>query len=125
MILCMIALLGGCDDTINNEDIDKIQIPTSNVSYSKYIQPVFTIKCNNKGCHNINDRAGNLSLDSHAEATLNSQIVFPGLPDNSKLVWTIERRPTVPIMPPLGYAPLTSNQIAGIKTWIKEGAKSN
>jgi len=28
-------------------------------------------------------------------------------------------------MPPVGYYPLTKNQIDGIITWIKEGAENN
>lgn len=113
-----------CDDTLTNDDIDSRVIPSSNVSYAEYIQPLFQLKCNTAGCHNSRDIAGGLSLDNHAEATSNVLIVFPELPDNSKLVWAIEGRTTSP-MPPVGWPPLTKNQITGIKTWIKEGAKNN
>ncbi|MEW6653684.1 MAG: c-type cytochrome domain-containing protein, partial [Bacteroidota bacterium] len=110
--------------TLTYQDIDSKVIPSSNVSFGEYIQPVFRLKCNNANCHNSQDRAGKLSLDNHAEATSNFLVVFPGMPDNSKLVWAIEGRTTSP-MPPIGLPPLTKNQINGIRTWIKEGAKNN
>ncbi len=119
-----IIFIAGCDDTINQEDLDSKIIPSSNVSFSKHIQPVFDARCSNAGCHNSIDRRAGLSLATWADATSNSQIIFPGLPDNSKLVWSIEGRSAFP-MPPVGYRPLTKNQIDGIKTWIKEGAKNN
>lgn len=119
-----LMILNNCDDTINQEDLDSITIPSSNVSFNQYIQPVLNARCNNAGCHNSTDRAGGLSLSSHAEATSDFLVVAPGLPDNSKLIWSIEGRSAYP-MPPIGYRPLTKNQIAGIRTWIKEGAKNN
>jgi hypothetical protein len=113
-----------CDDTVTNEDIDSVVIPSSNVSFNKYILPLFQVKCNNANCHSSSGRAGSLSLDSYAGATSNGLDVFPGVPDNSKLVWAIEGRSVSP-MPPIGYPPLIKNQITGIRTWIKEGAKNN
>jgi hypothetical protein len=123
-IIILALLIYGCDDTINQHELDSIVIPPSNVSFNKYIQPVFDGKCNNAGCHNGSDRASGLSLSNHASATSDFLIVAPGLPDNSKLVWAIEGR-TTSIMPPLGYWPLTKNQREGIITWIREGAKNN
>lgn len=124
LIVLFSSFFFACDDTLTNEDIDNKVIPTSNVSFGEYIQPVFQIKCNTTNCHNSQDRAGGLSLDNHAETTSNVLVVFPGMPDNSKLVWAIEGRTTKP-MPPVGWPPLTKNQITGIRTWIKEGAKNN
>lgn len=123
-LLAVIFIIVSCDDTINQEDLDSKIIPSSNVSFSQHIQPVFDARCNNATCHNSIDRKAGLSLANWAETTSNSQIVFPGLPDNSKLIWAIEGRTTSP-MPPIGYRPLTKNQIDGIRTWIKEGAKNN
>jgi len=122
IILSVIFL--ACDDTLTNQDIDNKVIPNTNVSFGEHIQPVFQIKCNNTNCHNSRDRAGGLSLDNHAETTSNFLVVMPGIPDNSKLIWSIEGRSTSP-MPPVGWPPLTKNQITGIRTWIKEGAKNN
>ncbi|MCX7875740.1 MAG: hypothetical protein N2321_06155 [Melioribacteraceae bacterium] len=117
-------VITSCDDTVTNQEIDKIIIPASNVKFSEHIYPVLRVKCNTATCHNSRDRAGNLSLDSYSDVVSDPLIVFPGLPQNSKLVWAIEGRVISP-MPPIGYPPLTKNQIDGIKNWIKEGAKNN
>lgn len=120
----VLFFLSACKDTTTVDSLDSIIIPSSNVSFAKYIQPVFTIKCANAGCHDDQSSAGGLSLTTWANATANFQVVAPGLPQNSKLVWRIEGT-SGNIMPPIGYAPLTKNQIDGIVTWIKEGAKNN
>ncbi len=120
LIFVVPLIVSACKDTgpgITN-------IPASNVSYSQHIQPVFNIYCLASGCHNDQDRAGNLSLTSWSGTTADYLVVAPGYPQNSKLVWRIEGT-SGNLMPPLGYAPLSKNQIDGIKTWIKEGAKNN
>ena len=115
--------LVGCKDQGTN--IDSTTIPSSNVSYSQYIQPVFDNKCNNSGCHEDATRAGGLSLTSWANTTSDPGVVFPGEPQNSRLIWAIQNQAGINPMPPYGYAALTRNQIDGIKTWIQEGAKNN
>ncbi len=116
--------LSACKDSINAQDIDKQIIPTQNVSYSEHIQPVFNVKCNNSGCHNSADMAGGLSLTSWANTTSDVSVVFPLEPGVSKLYWSITNN-GAKLMPPLGYAALTQNQIDGIEIWIQEGAKNN
>lgn len=113
-----------CKDTTTVESLDSITIPSSNVSFAKYIEPVLTVKCANAGCHDDQNAAGGLSLTTWSNTTANYQVVAPGLPQNSKLVWRIQGT-SGNIMPPIGYAPLTKNQIDGVVTWIKEGAKNN
>ncbi len=117
------ALVIGCKDQGTN--IDSTEIPSSNVSYSQYIQPVFDNKCNNSGCHEDASRAGGLSLTSWANTTSDPGIVFPNQPQNSRLIWAIQNQAGISPMPPYGYVALTKNQIDGIKTWIQEGAKNN
>lgn len=123
-LFIVLISFAACDDTINQDELDNKIIPSSNVSYSEYIQPVFNARCNNSGCHNDSDRAGGLSLTSHSNTTESYLVVAPGSPDNSTLVWAVEGKTTEP-MPPIGYRPLTTNQIQGIRTWVKEGAKNN
>lgn len=128
LIFCAAAgifLYSGCKDTITGSQLDQRVIPDSNVSYSQNIQPVFDLKCSNSGCHDDGSMAGGLSLSTWANTTADPGIVFPGKPDNSRLVWTIEHYASVPPMPPVGYPTLTQNQIKGIRTWIQEGAKDN
>ncbi|MFA5804623.1 MAG: c-type cytochrome domain-containing protein [Melioribacteraceae bacterium] len=119
-----LMLIAACDDTINISDIDNKIIPSSNVSYSQHIQPVLTAKCARAGCHDDQTREAGLSLTSYSNTTQSYLVVAPLLPQNSKLVWSIEGT-SGNLMPPLGYPPVTKNQIDGIKTWIKEGAKNN
>ena len=107
----------GCKDSVTGSDVDKVVIPDSNVSYSKYIQPVFNIKCANTGCHEDATRAGGISLTTCSNTTADPSIVFPGEPDNSKLIWSITGIGNYP-MPPPGYPGLTQNQIKGVRTWI-------
>jgi Planctomycete cytochrome C len=121
VLFVAVIILEGCDDTVTANSIDSIIIPSSNVSYSKYLQPVFTIKCATVGCHTDQDHAGGLSLTSYSNTIASYIVVSPGLPQNSQLVVRTQNV----TMPPPGYAGLTSNQIAGIKTWVKEGAKNN
>jgi len=124
LFLFSIIFISACDDTINNSDIDNKIIPSSNVSYTIYIQPVLNIKCANAGCHDDQTREAGISFTSWSNTTESYQVVAPYLPQNSKLVWSIEGT-SGSLMPPLGYPPVTKNQIDGIKTWIKEGAKNN
>ncbi len=126
IILIAIFLVYGCDDTITNQNIDDIVIPSKNVSYSQHIQPLFNVKCATSGCHDDNTRAGDLSLTSYANTTASSLIVFPEDPDNSILVWAIEGT-NFKLMPPIEapVTPLNENQIQGVRTWIAEGAKNN
>ncbi|MEW5842456.1 MAG: c-type cytochrome domain-containing protein [Bacteroidota bacterium] len=119
-----VLIVSACKDTTTAEALDNVIIPATNVSFAKYIQPVLTIKCANAGCHDDQTAAGSLSLTTWANTTADYQVVAPGYPQNSKLVWRIEGT-SGNLMPPIGYAPLTKNQIDGIKTWIKEGAKNN
>lgn len=115
-----IVLLASCKDTGTELE----EIPTSNVSYGQHIQPVFDKLCNSSGCHNDQTKAGGLSLTSWANTTADYLVVAPGLPASSKLVWVITGQ-SVKTMPPLGWPALNTNQINGIKTWVKEGAKNN
>lgn len=114
----------GCKDTVTGEDIDNRTIPDKNVSFSQDIYPVVTIKCATAGCHSAEDRAGGYAFTSWT-SLYSPELIDPGNPDNSRLVWVIEARAGIPPMPPVGYPPLTPNQIRGIRTWIAEGAQNN
>lgn len=119
-----VIIISACDDTPNITEIDSVVIPASNVSYSRYIQPLLTAKCARAGCHDDQSHVGNLSLTSHANTTSSYLVVAPGYPQNSLLALSVQGLTTSP-MPPVGLSPLTKNQIDGIKTWVKEGAKNN
>jgi len=123
--LCMLFInYYGCKDEITGEDLDKVVIPDTLVSYIKYIQPVFNIKCTFSGCHDDITRAKNLSLTTWSNARV-AGIVNPGDPETSRMVWAVEGRLGATLMPPLGYPALTANQVRGIRQWILEGAPNN
>lgn len=110
-----------CDDTIVGDE----NIPLENVSYAKHIQPIFNNHCNNSSCHNSEDRAGGISLQSYGEIFASPFLVIPYEPEESQIYQSVSGM-SVNIMPP-AYStslPLSDNQIRGIKTWIEEGAKA-
>lgn len=125
LTLLLTAILIGCKDTITGDDIDNVVIPDNNVSYNEYIQPLLNVKCGTSGCHDDANRAGDYSVSNWANVVIPG-IVDAGNVETSRLVWRIEGL-GVELMPPIGsvIAPLTRNQIDGIKTWISEGAKNN
>jgi len=118
-----VSLLSSCKDSITATQIDTTIIPSSNVSFAKYIQPVINLKC--VSCHGINETDGGVNLTTWAGVT-DPSIVTKGFPDNSPLVWSVEGKAGF-TMPPAGssYLPFNTNQVNGLKTWIKEGAKNN
>lgn len=125
IFLFVVIIYSGCKDSVSVEDIDNRPIPETNVSYSEHLQPIFDLKCSNAGCHNDQSRAAGISLSSWVQTTSDLSVVFPGQPQNSRLVWSIDPAGGIPSMPPIGYPPLTLKQINGIKKWIEEGAKNN
>ena len=122
VIFIFLVFYTGCKDT--TAGIDNTTIPSSNVSYGKYIAPLFLTKCSNSGCHDDATKAGGISLTSWVGAT-DPTVVVKGDSKDSPLVWSIDRIAGISPMPPVGYSALTANQIAGIKTWIDEGAQNN
>lgn len=123
-IVFVLSFIIACDDTITNQDVDNRVIPSSNVSFSQHIYPVFQVKC--FACH------GNGIYEAGLDLTLRSRfvdgrIVVPGDTLTSILVWRIDRPPRAGFnpMPPEYMPQLTPNQIRGIKIWISEGALDN
>lgn len=115
------ALIGGLGCKDENPEIE---FPTSNVSYSAHVQPLFDRKCTGSDCHGGGAHVSALELTSYAKL-MDAQllVVIPGNPDDSKLYLRISGRIT-PQMP-RNDVPLTENQQTGIWKWIKEGANNN
>lgn len=126
LIILLAFTLISCDDTITVEDVDNKIIPEKNISFAEHIYPVLQVKCAFTGCHAAPSPAGGLDFTTYANVTADITVVFPGEPDLSSMVWAVEAAGGVEPMPPLGTGlALTDNQIKGIRTWIKEGAKNN
>lgn len=125
-VIISFIFLQSCDDTLTVENVDDKDIPASNVSFADHIYPVFQVKCAFSGCHAQPNPAEGIDLSTWSGVTTDPNIVFPGEPDLSRLVWAIEARAGISPMPPLGYPIfVTIDQIEGIRTWIDEGALDN
>ncbi len=101
---------------------DEIVFPEKEVSFAAHVQPYFTFRCANYGCHEDQTRAGNLSLTSYVAMTERPGIVIPFDSQSSLLMQKIDGRLPHPIEVPVI---INLNQLTGIKTWIDEGAKHN
>ena len=134
-IIFFIAIIAGVcvsckDDTVDSGPID-IVFPDSNVSYGRYVQPLFDRGCAFRGCHGEDTfDARGFSLDSYQHARAKTGIIvqcFPSQPcdpEESILVRRIEGLDGLARMP-YNRTPLTTNQINGIKQWIREYAQNN
>jgi len=126
VLITLSIVLISCDDTLTVEDVDSKPMPQSNISFAENIYPILQVKCAFSGCHAQPNPSKGLDLSTYTGVTADLGIVFPGEPDHSRLVFTIEAIPPYPPMPPVGYAkPVTNEQIRGIKKWIAEGALNN
>ena len=119
-----IALFQACGDTLLDSKIPDEDIPDSDISFQKYIQPIFTARCSQSGCHDDFTKAGGYSVTSWSNITAPG-VVDPYSPETSRLMWRIDPGSALPIMPPIRNGYLTENQIQGIETWILEGAQNN
>ncbi len=121
-VLSFFLFFWGCSSDPNDSG-NNIEFPTSNVSYSKHVQPLFNYKCAYSTCHGLETTNSRLVLTSYFDATRYPGVIVPRLPDNSILIQRLDGR-LQPRMP-LSRDTLSRNQYNGIKTWVKEGAQNN
>ena len=94
------------------------------VDFARDVHPILAERC--FACHGGDKRAGGLSLRGYEETMQGGRsgaVIVPGKPAESLLL----RRVTadgMPVMPPVG-APLDAAQIAVLKNWVAEGARSS
>ena len=117
-------------------------IPDKNISFYQHIEPMLEYTCGlESGCHSPTDTQSKLlyvelidkvSLMNHRLSSTGERLVDLSIhqknPELAPLYLIVkEGYPNSPEdrMPPywLNRAPLTDNQIEGIKRWIAEGAK--
>jgi hypothetical protein len=101
------------------------------VSFNFQVRPILSDKCFN--CHgpDANKRQAGLRLDIESEAYKalkehpRAHAIVPGDPDASELFVRISSTDTAIRMPPpsSNIPPMTEEEIAIIKKWIKQGAK--
>ncbi|HXY30397.1 MAG TPA: hypothetical protein VEI06_06780 [Gemmatimonadaceae bacterium] len=113
-------------------------VVVANPMFERDIQPMFTKRCAQGGCHTVASAQVGLvlaegysydALVNHASSLSDVyQRVLPGDHTNSWLWRMLQSdqslRPTYPEMP-LAAQPLTGNQLQTIVNWIDEGAPRN
>ncbi|HUL45369.1 MAG TPA: hypothetical protein VLY03_13525 [Bacteroidota bacterium] len=127
VVVVAASLSWSCKDKISGPDLGQIVFPSSGVSYSQQVQPLFNQGCGgqNNACHGPATLASaHYALDSYLDATADPSIIVRGAPDQSLLNLTVEGK-TPPKMPPAGSPALTQNQITGLRVWVTEGAKGD
>jgi hypothetical protein len=109
--------------------------PAATVSFSRDIVPVLqSAGCMALGCHgggllaasgyNLETYRGVFGPGAEAQR-LGVCEVTAGDPDNSFLIEKLRANPREGVRMPQGREPLSSEQIATIRTWITEGAANN
>ena len=94
------------------------------VFFEQQILPIIVSNCAKSGCHNSIDHEEDIVLNSYSSIMSDGEI-SAGNPGNSELYEVITETDPDDIMPPPPHSPLTSAQIALIRTWIQQGAQNN
>jgi mono/diheme cytochrome c family protein len=124
-IVLTVAAALSCKDT--QDDSTTIVFPSSGVTYTQHVGPLFQQRCAVSSCHTSTAKADGLDLTYPLSYTnlvnFTPTLIVNGKGSNSLLYKLVSKQLT-PNMPPSGYTQLNSNQIAGVKTWIDEGPTS-
>jgi mono/diheme cytochrome c family protein len=94
------------------------------VEYVRDVKPLFARSC--YGCHGPTKQRGGLRLDTAAGLQAGGDsgpVILPGDSARSRLVQAVTGVKDVPAMPPKG-ARLTEAEVAVIRHWIDQGAKT-
>jgi|WetSurMetagenome_2_1015567.scaffolds.fasta_scaffold10683_4 hypothetical protein len=113
-----------CKDTQTNSST-MIVFPDSNVSFVNHVGKLFQQKCTSAPCHGGDAPASGLNLEYPSYTALINHMPTLIIPrdTNCLLIERLDGR--LPPMPPPNFPQLNSNQISGIKKWVKEGALYN
>jgi hypothetical protein len=123
----------------NGNPLGSGPLPDDSISLTRDVQPIFTANCALSGCHAGTapvlgqNLAAGLAYGSIVEVPSQEAAgyfrVRPFFPDSSYLVHKIEGTQTLlggsGARMPLGAAPLTTAEIATIRSWIAVGAPNN
>ncbi len=91
--------------------------------YNRSAAPLFKKYC--AGCHNAQDKEGELVLESYANLFAggpSGPLIVPGKADESRLIGVLTGKEE-PSMPPEDNARPTADEIAKLAAWINAGAK--
>jgi len=123
----------------NGNPLGSGAVPDDSISLTRDVQPIFTANCALSGCHagtapvlgqNLAAGLAYASIvDIPAQEAPGYFRVRPFFPDSSYLVHKIEGTQALlggsGARMPLGAAPLTTAEIATIRSWIAVGAPNN
>lgn len=114
-------LNNSCSDNTITVPSD-IVFPDSNVSYVYHVEPLMKFTCAAGGCHNAFDLKAGLAMDTYHDLTMawGGAMVLAGKPDQSLLIQIIQKK--VPHSYLIDFR-INSNQLNGLKAWIKNGMK--
>ena len=124
-LFASVFLLQQCNKSTNEPQ--EIVYPDSNLSFIEHIQPIFQRDCASTGCHSSVAPASGLDLETLTPTFVsdNGQVVIAFNADQSRLYLVLlTDYMGIPRMP-RGRAPLSTNKITAIRTWINEGAIIN
>src|SRR5215831_13155292 len=94
------------------------------VDYARDVKPIFARHC--YVCHGADKQRAGLRLDTGQAARKGSDsgpVLVPGKSSESKLIRAVTGAADVKAMPPKGER-LSAKEIAALRAWIDEGAKS-
>jgi hypothetical protein len=97
------------------------------ISFSRQIRPILSENC--IACHGPDDKArkAKLRLDEEASAKSNREgdiAIVPGKPELSSIIQRIESKDPDDVMPPpKQHKVISPEQVALLKTWIRQGAR--
>lgn len=109
------------DDNSNGGGNNWIPCDSDSVYFNMQILPFLVANCAMSGCHDAASHEDGVILTSY-QSVMNSGIVSPGNAGNSDLYEVITETDPTKRMPP--SAPLSSQQIQLIQTWIQQGAQN-
>lgn len=116
------AVHAGEKQADDDQPADKDDKKAKAVTYVDDVKPIFRQKC--FGCHNPDDKKGNLDLTSYTgviEGGSSGEVITPGQPAFSYLFSLVTHEST-PHMPPNQDDTIPKEMIATLEAWIKGGA---
>lgn len=97
---------------------------TDNVCFTQDIQPLLLSSCATTGCHDAATAKEGIRLTSYGAIISSEEALVPFNPNKSK-IYKVLSEDGDDRMPPSPNAPLTTEQIEQIRTWIADGALNN
>ncbi|MEZ5014514.1 MAG: hypothetical protein R2794_09500 [Chitinophagales bacterium] len=95
------------------------------VYFQNEVLPIIISNCAMSGCHNGGGGEEEAHDLSDYNAIMNSGYVKPFNANDSKMIKAVTTGGGEDKMPPSPREPLSSEQIATLKTWINQGARNN